>query len=779
MQAEELIRELPKGLIKWYNFQGGGKALCVTNHGELQELMADGLEDGGLLVERVPLQKLEQGGGSALSGGFHYVVLAGVLECAKDPARVLRIIREGMAGDGKLFLCMDNRLGIRYFCGDRDPFTERNFDGIENYRRISRIDQSEPEGRNYAKAEITAMLDQAGFLHHRFYSVFPEILCPQILFAEDYLPAEELNIRIFPQYHYRDTVFLEEENLYTSLIQNGLFHGMANGFLVECPLDASFANARQITISMDRGRENALCTVIRRDGRVEKRAVYGEGRAKLGRLAQNNAYLREHGVPMVDGRLEGGAFVMPYVDAKPLIAYFRELLMTDVPLLLEGLDSYWELVLGSSEHVPYEEIDWERFEPWWEKRKADDPDRGKWRRVAFGTAKEQEALGPILKRGYIDLVSLNGFYTEEGFLFYDQELYVDNLPAKVLLLRTIDFIYYYDDRLQKIYPREELLKRYRLEMYQDLFYSFVGYFLDRLRNDRLMSAYYVGRRRDDETTHCNRQHMNYSAEEYQRLFVDIFSNMENRKLYLFGSGNFTKKFLALYKEEYEIAGILDNSSQKQGGRMEGIPILPPSVLESLDPSTYKVIICIKNYTKVLKQVKGLGATNIGIYETSMEYPRKQKQPERVLQDDGQVPKKYHVGYVAGVFDLFHIGHLNLLRRAKEQCDYLIVGVVTDEGVRKNKRTEAFIPFEERLEVVRSCRYVDEAVGIPLEFCDTRDAYLKFQFDAQFSGSDYAGDPEWEKKREFLRRHGAELVFFPYTESTSSTKIKSMINQRLL
>ena len=77
------------------------------------------------------------------------------------------------------------------------------------------------------------------------------------------------------------------------------------------------------------------------------------------------------------------------------------------------------------------------------------------------------------------------------------------------------------------------------------------------------------------------------------------------------------------------------------------------------------------------------------------------------------------------------------------------------------------------------RYVDEAVEIPFEFCDTKDAYLKYQFDAQFSGSDYARDPAWLKKREFLREHGAELVFLSYTESTSSTKIKEMINRKLL
>ena len=141
-------------------------------------------------------------------------------------------------------------------------------------------------------------------------------------------------------------------------------------------------------------------------------------------------------------------------------------------------------------------------------------------------------------------------------------------------------------------------------------------------------------------------------------------------------------------------------------------------------------------------------------------------------------KKYHIGYIAGVFDLYHIGHLNMFRRAKEQCDYLIVGVVSDEGVRKNKGVDPFIPFAERVELVRACRYVDEASEIPLTYAGTREAWELYHFDVQFSGSDYENDPYWLAEKDFLEKHGATMVFFPYTEQTSSTKIKAVINQQL-
>ena len=384
-----------------------------------------------------------------------------------------------------------------------------------------------------------------------------------------------------------------------------------------------------------------------------------------------------------------------------------------------------------------------------------------------------------MERGYIDLVLLNGFVVNGEYVFFDQELYVENLPAKAIMLRNIDLLYHGDTRMEVILPRKELLERYKLDSCIEIYYAHIGHFLNKLRNDDILYSYHLAHRRNHEIVHSNRQRMNYSAQEYQRLFVDIFKNLDNKKLYLFGSGNFARKFLALYRDEYEIAGVIDNNETKWGTAIEGIEIAAPSVLEGLDAGTYKVIICIKNYVGAFRQVRDLGAINIGIYDPNTEYPRRQGKVFNGPLSGTQVKKKYHIGYAAGVFDLFHVGHLNLLRRAKEQCDYLIVGVVTDEGVRRNKQTDSVIPFEERLAMVQACRYVDEAVEIPFEFCDTKDAYLKYQFDAQFSGSDYARDPAWLKKREFLREHGAELVFLSYTESTSSTKIKEMINRKLL
>ena len=135
-----------------------------------------------------------------------------------------------------------------------------------------------------------------------------------------------------------------------------------------------------------------------------------------------------------------------------------------------------------------------------------------------------------------------------------------------------------------------------------------------------------------------------------------------------------------------------------------------------------------------------------------------------------------IGYTTGVFDMLHIGHLNVIKRAKEQCDYLVVGVSTDELVRAEKNKTPVIPFEERLELIRALKYVDDAV--PQKDKNKMAAWERIHFNKMFVGSDWKGTDTWKAYEKQFEAVGVEIVYLPYTDGISSTQLTKLIKEML-
>lgn len=755
--TQTLIREFPKGLLKWFPFSKEEKIIYI---GSASDAYYEALVELGHDVICVSLEESVQ---PEWNGKYRYffdcLVSVAELEKAANPDRVLGIWKELLIKNGRLLLGMNNRFGIRYFCGDRDPYTDRNFDGIENYRRYFVKKEDVLTGREYNRAELEMLLDAAGWTNRKFYSVFPDLDAPSFIFAEEYIPNEELSTRCFPRYHYPDTVFLEEEFLYSDLIKNGMFHKMANAFLIECYKDeiCECSDIEHVTMSLDRGQKDALFTIIHNNGIVEKRAAYEEGMHRLDEMLKNSEDLKAHGVEVVQANIDGKSYKMPFVESETALIYLQNLAHTDVNKFVREMDGFRTIILKSSEHV---------------------------------TIKQWNKDVECLKKGYIDLVPINCFAVDGEYLFYDQEFCIENCPIDTIVMRLIDFVYG-DIGIESILPRQFFYTRYGIEenKIRDLRWV-ANNFLIKLRKETELATYYETYRRNPEVVNANRQRMNYSEEEYQRKFVDIFRNLGDRKLILFGSGAFTKRFIAMYGKSYEIACILDNNEGRLGQRLDGYEIKSPEYLNELSKEDYKVLICIKSYVSVAKQLESMGITDYGIFDTSRSYAKpvyrqegidsrnalsaRAARPQQAQESGTEMKKKYHIGYVAGVFDMFHTGHVRLLQRAKELCDYLIVGVVSDEDCYRQKNKYPVISCEDRVEVVKACRYVDQVEALPTGFGGIRDAYKMFQFDVQFSGDDHGDDGSWLAEKEYLNKHGADLVFFDYTKGISSTEIRERL-----
>ena len=136
-------------------------------------------------------------------------------------------------------------------------------------------------------------------------------------------------------------------------------------------------------------------------------------------------------------------------------------------------------------------------------------------------------------------------------------------------------------------------------------------------------------------------------------------------------------------------------------------------------------------------------------------------------------KKYKIGYTTGVFDMFHIGHLNILRRAKERCDYLIVGVTTDDLCKKRKNKLPVVPQEERVEIVSSIKYVDKVVL--QEDMDKLQAVKSLNADVVFVGSDWQGTKAWQEYEKQFMQVNCDVVYLSHTDGISSTILRDRLN----
>lgn len=605
MDKPTLIKELQKGLVAWYDFRKGDSVLYVGDESDaIAEFLINlsgccfdkGLEQNGneILITVSSLDNTKNKEFLSNSeDSFDFIICIEELESYPDPVSILKVWRKLLKKDGILILGLNNRLGIRYFCGDRDPYTNQNFDGIEAYRRVFMNKENLTSGRCYAKYEIEGLLKSAEFCENSFYSVFTDLKNPNIIYRYGFIPKEDLANRVFPTYNFPDTVFLREETLYRSLIENDMFHQMANAYLVVAGKNQDFArpHALQITSSLDRSHKDAMLTILRDDGKVVKKNMHPEGRKRLEEIYDYSEDLKSRGLDLVDMELTDDGLVMPYIDAPVGQLYLKKLLYEDKTAFLRVMDEFRNEILKSSE-------------------------------VLEGNSEDENGL--TLKYGYLDLVPLNSFYIDGHFVFFDQEFRKEKCPANFICSRMIATFYACNDEFEKIITRDELYKRYGLLSRKKDWIQMELDFLRELRNEKELESYHSKVRRDLNVLNSNRESINYPAADNYKVFINIFENADSKKLFLFGSGKFADKFIKKYGGEYPVFGVIDNSGDKQGTLINGIEIQSPEIISWLSPDEYKVIICIKDFEPVLKQLKGIGVKDYSVYNAGWEYPKPQK-----------------------------------------------------------------------------------------------------------------------------------------------------------
>jgi len=398
---------------------------------------------------------------------FDYIVLAGELETigqgSSNPevyAAYLRQVLSWLKPDGILLLAVENRYGLKYFCGAAEPYTGVPFAGINRYT-------SSENGRSFAKHEIIEILTSCGINGTKFYYPLPDYKIPQLIYSDAYPPEKNLNERLIPYYLDGKTLLANELDLYNDIIDNKVFDFFANSFLIECGNEEAFCSVNYAALSTDRGRDKAFATIIAQDGLVRKAPLYDEGKAHAKLVYEYINDLKARGVPVVSHQWDGKELSMPFVRADTLSNYLKKLVSEDKNEFLNIIERLYQVILTSSEIAANND------------------------NALLNESNRSLDWGPIVKKAYLELIPLNCFYQNKNFLFFDQEYVRKNYPAKYVLFRALHYIYVFAPHTEQYVPLQSLKEKYGLSELWDIFVQEEnGRFLREVRRQEIHRHFY-------------------------------------------------------------------------------------------------------------------------------------------------------------------------------------------------------------------------------------------------------------------------------------------------
>lgn len=415
---------------------------------------------------------------------YDYVILTGILEKqfygSKENELYINFLRDlqrFLKPEGKMLIAVDNRYGLKYFCGARNPYTQRPFSGLNQYEEENR------SGYNWGKKEFCGLLEQSGFTYYKFYYPLPDYRVVQLIYSDAYLPGSNVHERLIPYYEKEDPLVVDEKALYKDIAENQVFPFFANSFLAECSLQSTqFSNVNYAAVTTDRGKEHGFATVIQSDHTVRKMILYPEGRENLQQFFRNIEDIRVHGVDTVPHVFKGNYVEMPYIHANPLSEDLDHIMKNNPKQFAVIISQLYQMILKSSDHLEARENELAR----------------KYEGSMLADDISDEDYGVILKYAYIDMVPFNCFYQDGKFSFFDQEFVRAGYPAKYTLFRALLYTYYFIPEAERIYPLAEVKRIYNLDKVWGLFEKEEQDFVSENRNHLLYGSFYQWAAADKE-----------------------------------------------------------------------------------------------------------------------------------------------------------------------------------------------------------------------------------------------------------------------------------------
>lgn len=739
LEVAEYLSELSNGLFGWYPFPIESTILQLGSwFGAFTEMLSFRCKDI-TVIEHDPYRaymtekRLKDLGNVRVVNKnivdyckehrdkFDYIIWAidekiDVIPDIDTYASIFNALKGILGDDGKLLFAMPNRLGVKYFCGVPDPYTKLPFDGItEHNSKLYRFDRE----------ELLRFMKSLGFRYRKLYYPMPDHRHVQLIYTDELRPGADVLERLHTYSDYKDQRILDEWVLVGKLAGNDVMHCFSNSFLLEAGSTPG-SGVIYSALSVERERERAFATNIYNGGTVEKVPIYPEGRAGIRRILDNTGELSKREIPTLEMKEEDGKAVMKRVLYPSLSSYLKDISLKDREGFIRCIDKLQEYIYRSSEHVAAEKNCMRALNP-------------------------QADWGVILRRAYIEMIPVNSFCNNGKILFYDQEFTRDNCPAGYVMFRALRDLYAFSPDIDKCVSLEYMKERYGLNSTWDLYAKEEERFQTELRQRNVYSGFFYWVKHLFDTVQENRRQLQMKGKREPDYFNAI-SNLDGRRLILFGSGKIAENYLSKYGKTYPPVFFIDNNGDKWGRKKDGIEIKAPNEVIKLMDGTYRVIIAVKDYKPIVNQLEKMGVSkeSYRIYDREIDELLAGKL--KAVITDG----KYNVGYMAGVFDQFDVNHLSLLKQCKMHSHYLIVGVYTDELLMEKGYERSKIPLEERLEMVRQCKYVDRTIPIDSYNVDEIQLWKELKFGCLFTDKAYEKEFDQIWLRRKLRALGTEI-----------------------
>ncbi|MCI8949034.1 MAG: hypothetical protein HFG49_03195 [Lachnospiraceae bacterium] len=715
LETVSYLSELPNGLLGWYPFEAGGRILQIGSwFGVYGEMLAGRCRELTILeadpyraymtdkrLKAFPNIRVFPTDAVAYckncSEKFHYVIFIvdETIERIPDAdsyRKVLNAAKQVLSPEGKLLFALPNRLGVKYLCGVPDPKTHISFDGItENNSELYRFDRE----------ELLQFIKGLGFFYVKMYYPMPDFSHPQVIYTDEFRPDSSIQERLHIYTNHKTKRFLDEWILLEKFARNDVMHCFTNLFLVEAG-NTPCSQVIYSALSAERDRSRAFATNIYNNGIVEKVPFYPEGKGGIRKLLEHTRELSARGIPVLKMQEKEGKAVMKRVFSPSLSAYLKDTVKKDANAFIECIDKLRGYIWDSSEHLPEAE--------------------NVMRDLAPG-----EDWGVILKKAYLEMIPVNSFCDNGHILFYDQEFTKENCPANYVLFRALRDIYGFSPEIDKIVSLDFMKERYGLVSTWEFYAQEEENFQRELRQRNRYTGFFQWIRHLFGTVQENRNQISLPENFRKSDCFNVISTLDARRIILFGSGKLAECYLDKYGKNYPPNFLADNNPNQWGKEKNGIAIKNPEVITRLMPGTYRVIIAIKNYEPIAEQLE-----QMGIMEDSYRIfiPEIDALLDAKIHD-AYADGKYHIGYRTGMFDSFYMEDIRQLRTCKSRSHYLIVGVLTDELILQTEGKKPEHSLNERMEMVRQCRYVDRVIPVDSGNYDPINAWKEFRYGCLF------------------------------------------------